>query len=909
MTVAFVQDQHSPPAPAVADADTQSCALLVLGGKPRAGGMTVAFVQDRQSPPAPAVADADRVQPTELVLGRVSRPRLAGLAPPSRPARARWSAPAEEDTLQFAAVLRLPTIDELCATHVSVCESAVDPLEIASALEFDGIGDNIAAIRYGCADVFALAEEMYRRVPRNPVEPEPPPDPWRDVSKFRPALHGLLYGLPGVCFPAAAALLVGPRAVSALVVSLLVSWATSQALAYLGYVRLGQAGAGQAQQVLRAGLAAGLTVLLLVMACTAAAWHVHIAVIIFCMGQGAYMLGAGVLLVLGAERLVFAALAPGVLGSAVFVLLGRPSQLEHAAWAALAATPLLALILAVVRTSRPRPPACQVLAPAELARAAPTAGFGLVAAGLLTFPVVAVPGSDGQVNTGALLAALPLSLSMGAAEWSLLWYRRRMQQQVRTSRNVAEFGSRSRLVLVAALLQYLGGAVALTGTAVLVATRTGLVHSNQAILPELAVYLALGGAMFIALLLQAFGDRGFPLAACAVALVIVLACRSFGVTSQLAAYCGLLVLLSGYAAVVLGRAVRHVLCRVEMTRRIFARVQKRKGPTMTTVAVTGAEGFIGSHLVELLVQRGHRVRAMVLYNMFSSCGWLDTLEPGVMDQVEVVFGDVRDPASARELVEGAETVYHLAALGSVPYSYSAPRSFVDTNTIGTLHVLEAVRAGGAGRLVHTSTSETYGTARTVPISESHPLQAQSPYAATKVAADKLVESYCLSFGLPAVTLRPFNTFGPRQSTRAVIPQIITQLAAGARQIKLGALNPTRDFCYVTDTASAFVELGAAPASAVVGELFNCGPGDDISIGQLAEDIAALMGIEADIVEDAQRLRPKDSEVMRLVCDASKLRERTGWQPLYTRNDGLRETITWFCAPANLARYKTNEYHQ
>jgi NDP-hexose 4,6-dehydratase len=327
------------------------------------------------------------------------------------------------------------------------------------------------------------------------------------------------------------------------------------------------------------------------------------------------------------------------------------------------------------------------------------------------------------------------------------------------------------------------------------------------------------------------------------------------------------------------------------------------------VAVTGAEGFIGSHLVELLVQRGHRVRAMVLYNMFSSSAWLETLDSDVLDQVDVVFGDVRDPASARELVEGASTVYHLAALGSVPYSYSAPRSFLDTNTIGTMHVLEAVRACRTPRLVHTSTSETYGTARTVPISESHPLQAQSPYAASKVAADKLVESYYLSFGVPAVTLRPFNTFGPRQSTRAVIPQIITQLAAGSRQIKLGALDPTRDFCYVTDTAQAFVDLGEAPASAVLGELFNCGPGDDIAIGKLAEDIVRFMGVEADIVEDAQRLRPKDSEVMRLVCDASRLRERTGWRPRFTRDEGLRETITWFCEPENLARYKANEYHQ
>lgn len=329
---------------------------------------------------------------------------------------------------------------------------------------------------------------------------------------------------------------------------------------------------------------------------------------------------------------------------------------------------------------------------------------------------------------------------------------------------------------------------------------------------------------------------------------------------------------------------------------------------MDEVAVTGAEGFIGSHLVEALVRRGHRVRAMVLYNMFSSHGWLDVLEPGVLDQVDVVFGDVRDPASVRQVVEGAAVVYHLAALGSVPYSYCAPRSFVDTNVIGTLHVLEAVRAFGTPRLVHTSTSETYGTARTASISETHLLQAQSPYAASKIGADKLVESYYLSFGTPVVTLRPFNTFGPRQSARAVIPAIIIQLAAGRRQLKLGALDPTRDFCYVTDTARAFVELGEAPASAVIGELFNAGSGADVAIGRLAEDIAGLMGVDADITEDAQRLRPKDSEVMRLVCDASKLRERTGWQPSYSLADGLRQTIEWFLEPANLARYNPNEYH-
>ncbi|HWC81137.1 MAG TPA: GDP-mannose 4,6-dehydratase [Pseudonocardiaceae bacterium] len=327
------------------------------------------------------------------------------------------------------------------------------------------------------------------------------------------------------------------------------------------------------------------------------------------------------------------------------------------------------------------------------------------------------------------------------------------------------------------------------------------------------------------------------------------------------------------------------------------------------VAVTGAEGFIGSHLVETLVRRGHQVRALVLYNSFGSYGWLDSLEPEVLAQVEVISGDVRDPACTAEMVAGAHTVYHLAALIAIPYSYRAPRSYVDTNVIGTLNVLDAVRAAGVARLVHTSTSETYGTARTVPISETHPLQAQSPYAASKMAADKLVESYHLSFGVPAVTLRPFNTFGPRQSARAVIPTVVSQLANGARRIQLGALDPTRDFLYVKDTAAAFVAVGTAAASAVEGELFNAGTGEEVSVGTLAEDIARLMDVEVEITEDPQRIRPKNSEVMRLVADASKLRDRTGWQPAYTRDDGLVDTIDWFRRPGNLARYKPGVYNQ
>jgi NAD dependent epimerase/dehydratase len=328
---------------------------------------------------------------------------------------------------------------------------------------------------------------------------------------------------------------------------------------------------------------------------------------------------------------------------------------------------------------------------------------------------------------------------------------------------------------------------------------------------------------------------------------------------------------------------------------------------MARVAVTGADGFIGSHLVERLVADGHRVRAMAQYNSLGRWGWLDSLDARTMARVEVLAGDVRDPAGVRDLVAGAEVVYHLAALIAIPYSYQAARSYVDTNVLGTLNVLEAVRAAGTPRLVHTSTSETYGTARTVPISEAHPLQAQSPYAASKVGADKLVESYHRSFGVPAVTLRPFNTFGPRQSARAVIPTVVSQLAAGATEIRLGALAPTRDFTFVADTAAAFVAVGTAPADAVVGELFNAGTGEEISIGDLTNRISELMGRPAKVRPDPDRLRPEASEVMRLVCDSTKLRTRTGWRPRHTLSGGLKLTIDWFLDPANLAMYRPGSY--
>ncbi|MFJ4412333.1 GDP-mannose 4,6-dehydratase [Streptomyces sp. NPDC088910] len=330
--------------------------------------------------------------------------------------------------------------------------------------------------------------------------------------------------------------------------------------------------------------------------------------------------------------------------------------------------------------------------------------------------------------------------------------------------------------------------------------------------------------------------------------------------------------------------------------------------TETPVAVTGAEGFIGSHLVEALVASGRRVRAMVQYNSFSSHGWLEVLAPDVLDRVEVVLGDVRDSGSVRDLVADSDTVYHLAALIAIPYSYRAPRSYVDTNVSGTLNVLEAVREFGVARLVHTSTSETYGTARTVPITEDHPIVTQSPYAASKAGGDRLADSYHASFETPVVTLRPFNTFGPRQSMRAVIPTVIGQVAAGEREVTLGDLRPTRDFSYVKDTAAAFVAVGTAPAEKVVGRTFNAGTGGEISVGDLVRLIGKLMDTELLVREDAQRLRPAGSEVMRLVCDATRLREATGWRPAHSLEDGLAHTIDFFRDPAHLARYKTTAYN-
>jgi NDP-hexose 4,6-dehydratase len=335
-----------------------------------------------------------------------------------------------------------------------------------------------------------------------------------------------------------------------------------------------------------------------------------------------------------------------------------------------------------------------------------------------------------------------------------------------------------------------------------------------------------------------------------------------------------------------------------------------KAVTMTSpsVAVTGADGFIGSHLVETFVASGYRVRALVQYNSFGSWGWLENVDPEVMENVEVIAGDVRDRDSVASLMAGAEIVCHLAALIAIPYSYQAPWSYLETNASGTLNVLEAAREYGTSRVIATSTSEVYGTAQYVPMDESHPLHAQSPYSASKIAADKLVESYHLSFNLPVVTLRPFNTYGPRQSARAVIPTVISQLAAGKREISLGSLTPTRDFTFVHDTAAAFLAVCEAPLEQVVGQTFNAGSGNEIAVGDLAQLIAELMGVSIEINCEEQRRRPENSEVDRLFSDSSAISRAASWKPSHSLSEGLQKTIEWFQDPRNLARYKVDQYN-
>jgi NAD dependent epimerase/dehydratase len=328
------------------------------------------------------------------------------------------------------------------------------------------------------------------------------------------------------------------------------------------------------------------------------------------------------------------------------------------------------------------------------------------------------------------------------------------------------------------------------------------------------------------------------------------------------------------------------------------------------VLVTGADGFIGSHLTEQLVRAGHDVRAFVYYNSFNSWGWLDTIEEQVLNQIEVVSGDIRDASGVDSATSGCSHVLHLAALIAIPFSYNSPDAYVQTNVTGTLNVLQAVRRHNIQHLVCTSTSETYGTAQRVPIDEDHPLNAQSPYAATKTAADQLALSFHKSFDLPVSVLRPFNTFGPRQSARAVIPTVIGQIAAGENQIKLGSLHPTRDFTFVTDTARGFIQLMSSDRG--IGQVTNLGTGYEISIGDTVSLIAEVMGASVEVQQRGERERPPNSEVERLVACTRKARDLIGWAPEFSGHEGLKRglqlTAEWFQDPVNLARYKTGAYN-
>lgn len=328
------------------------------------------------------------------------------------------------------------------------------------------------------------------------------------------------------------------------------------------------------------------------------------------------------------------------------------------------------------------------------------------------------------------------------------------------------------------------------------------------------------------------------------------------------------------------------------------------------ILVTGADGFIGSHLVEYLVRQGADVRAFVYYNSFNSWGWLDQSPADIRQSLDVFAGDVRDPHGVRTAMQGCDVVMHLAALIAIPYSYHSPDTYVDTNVKGTLNVVQAARDLGVERVVHTSTSEVYGTARFVPITEEHPLQGQSPYSASKIGADQIAQSFFLSFGTPVATIRPFNTYGPRQSARAVIPTIITQIASGMDAIKLGAIHPTRDFNFVRDTVRGFCAV--AECDAALGRVINIGSNYEISVGDTAHLIAGVMGCKVEFTSDEQRLRPAGSEVERLWADNQLARKLTGWEPEYGGMEGLRrglkETIDWFSEPSNLGRYKAGNYN-
>jgi NAD dependent epimerase/dehydratase len=324
------------------------------------------------------------------------------------------------------------------------------------------------------------------------------------------------------------------------------------------------------------------------------------------------------------------------------------------------------------------------------------------------------------------------------------------------------------------------------------------------------------------------------------------------------------------------------------------------------ILVTGADGFIGSHLTEELIRKGYDVRAFVFYNSFNSWGCLDDSEPEIRQSIDIFAGDIRDPHGVQEAMKGCDVIFHLAALIAIPFSYHSPDSYVDTNIKGTLNVLQAARNNGCSRVLITSTSEVYGTAKYVPIDEQHPFQGQSPYSATKIGADRIAESFYRSFNTPVTIVRPFNTYGPRQSARAVIPTIITQLLNGETEIKLGSVHPTRDFNFIKDTVAGFMAIAETPAT--IGEEINIATQQEISIGQLAGEIISQINPAARIVSDDIRVRPEKSEIERLLGSNEKIQRLTGWQPNHTLKQGIRETIEWFRNKENLRPYKWEIYN-
>lgn len=332
--------------------------------------------------------------------------------------------------------------------------------------------------------------------------------------------------------------------------------------------------------------------------------------------------------------------------------------------------------------------------------------------------------------------------------------------------------------------------------------------------------------------------------------------------------------------------------------------------TKKKILITGADGFIGSHLTEMLVNEGYNVRAFVMYNSFNNWGWLDTLSKDIVDSIEIIPGDIRDSHGVVQAMRSVDVVLHLAALIAIPFSYQSPDAYIQTNVTGTLNILQAAKEMGVSKVVCTSTSETYGTANFVPITEEHPLNAQSPYAATKVGADQIAMAFHRSFDLPITILRPFNTYGPRQSARAVIPTIIGQIAEGVREIKLGSLSPTRDFTYVTDTAKGFIQ--AMESDATIGEVVNIGSGFEISIGETVAAIAEAMNVSVEIVQEAERLRPAGSEVERLYAGIKKAERLFDWKPVFQGQSGfikgLAKTAEWFSDPDNLRHYKMDRYN-